>query len=335
MKVQTRMIDVELTNRCNALCSFCPRAATPDQGFMTFETFKQVVARTKELEIVPNITLTGQGESTLHPELIEFVRYAAGQGLQVQMTTNANLLDKEKSRLLLEAGLSSISFSVSDFGDDYELVYNLDFETTRTNIMDFLDLRDQFKDRNIGVVLSIVEHDLNKGKIEDMKAYWRKAGIQFVLEMPQNNRGGACDNGHYFIGNDKFDLEARTILAEHKASTLCSTPFYFVFVGWNGQYYICCSDYKKETPLGSVFDYSIDEMDRIKLSGLAGMKIKACADCNVDPVNAVREKLFEIEHGIATQAELEKMVAHYATVNNRRLPQEIDILRFQDAAPTS
>jgi MoaA/NifB/PqqE/SkfB family radical SAM enzyme len=335
MKVQTRLIDVELTNRCNALCSFCPRAATPDQGFMTFDTFKQVVARVKELEKVPTITLTGQGESTLHSELVEFVRYASGEGLKVQMTTNANLLEKELSRRLLDAGLTSITFSVSDFGDDYDLVYNLDFEKTRKNIMDFLDLRDQITDRDIGLVLSIVIHDLNKDKIEEMKAYWNKAGIKFVLEMPQNNRGGACDNGHYFIGNDRFDLEARTILAERKASPLCSTPFYFVFVGWNGQYYICCSDYKKETPLGSVFDYSIDEMDSIKLNGLAGQKIRACADCNVDPVNAVREKLFEIENGNATRAELDAMVDHYATVNNRRLPQEIDILHFHEASPST
>lgn len=330
MKVQSRMVDVELTNRCNALCSFCPRAATPDQGFMTFDTFKQAVARIGELDELPNISLTGQGESTLHPELVEFVRYAADAGLYVEMTTNANLLNKELSQQLLDAGLGSISFSVSDFGDDYEIVYNLDFETTRRNIMDFLDLRDKLEKRKPRVVLSIVEHDLNKGKIEEMKAFWEKAGIKFILEFPQNNRGGACDNGHYFIGNDRFQEEAETLLSENAASPICSTPFFFVFIGWNGQYYVCCSDYKKETPLGSVFDYSIDEMDRIKLDGMVDHEINACADCNVDPVNAVREKLFEIEAGVSTQTDLDELVEHYATINNRRLPQDIDILTYAD-----
>lgn len=329
------MIDVELTNRCNALCSFCPRAATPDQGFMTFETFKQAIARIKELDELPNISLTGQGESTLHPELVEFVRYAAGEGLYVEMTTNANLLDRETSKKLLEAGLSSISFSVSDFGDDYELVYNLDFETTRKNIMDFLDLRDKLEKHKPRVVLSIVEHDLNKDKIDDMKAFWQKAGIKFVLEFPQNNRGGACDNGHYFVDTDRFQVEAREILAENKASPICSTAFFFVFIGWSGQYYVCCSDYKKETPLGSVFDYSIDEMDRIKLEGMVDHKINACANCNVDPVNAVREKLFEIEAGVSTQQDLDEVVDHYMDVNNRRLPQDIDILTYADERASS
>lgn len=330
MKVRTRMLDVELTNRCNALCSFCPRAATPEQGFMTFETFKQVVARARELETPPSLTLTGQGESTLHTQLVEFVQHASSEGLEVQMTTNANLLDKEMSRRLLDAGLNSITFSVSDFGDDYNLVYNLDFEQTRANIIDFMALRDQVTDRRVGMVLSIVVHDLNKDKIDEMKDYWHKLGIKFVLEFPQNNRGGACDNGHYFIGNNRFESEARTILANRKASTICSAPFYFVFVGWSGQYYICCSDYKKETPLGSVFDFSIDDMDRIKLDSLIKWSNPACKNCNTDPVNAVREKLFEIEHKEGTQAELDEIVEHYAVVNNRRLPQDFDILQLKD-----
>ena len=73
MKMRDRLIDVELTNRCNALCSFCPRDVTPEQGFMSFETFSKVIERANELDIVPRITLTGQGESTLHPQLLEEV----------------------------------------------------------------------------------------------------------------------------------------------------------------------------------------------------------------------------------------------------------------------
>ena len=341
MKVLRRIIDVELTNRCNALCSFCPRSETPEQGFMSFDTFKQVVARVKELDTVTRISFTGQGESTLHPELVEFVRYGCSQGLEVHLTTNANLLDKEKSHLLLEAGLGAVSFSVSDFGEDYELVYNLDFEKTRTNILDFMDVRDELTrpgvgalKNGVGVVVSIVIHDLNKDKIEDMKAYWTKAGIKYVMEFEQSNRGGACDNAHYFIGNDRFEEEALTMLAESKASVLCSTPFFSVFVGWNGQYYICCSDYKKETPLGSVFDYSIDAMDRIKLDALGGY-MPACAVCNIDPVNAVREKLFEIEAGDATSADLDEVLEYHSTINNKRLPKDIDILQIQEVCESS
>jgi MoaA/NifB/PqqE/SkfB family radical SAM enzyme len=277
---------------------------------------------------LPHITLTGQGESTLHPELERFVHHAASRGLFVEMTTNANQLDRTMSARLLDAGLRSVTFSISDFGHDYELVYNLNFEQTYRNIMDFLDLRDQFRGADIRVYISIVEHDLNAGKVAEMKAFWERAGADFVFESPQNNRGGACDNAHYFVGTDRYAAEARDLLARNAASTICSTPFFFVFIGWNGQYYVCCSDYRKEDPLGTVFDFGIDEMDRVKLDGMVDKKLKACADCNVDPVNAVREKMFEIDAGVATPQQLDDVVRHYAEVNNRRLPTDIDILSY-------
>ena len=325
-----RMIDVELTNRCNALCSFCPRAATPDQGFMTFDVFKQTVARVKELQQTPRLALTGQGEQLLHPEIIEFVRYATDEGVDVRMTTNANLLDKETSRQLLEAGLKGVAFSVSDMGEDYELVYNLNFEKTHTNIVDFMGLRESYPENSIGVSVSIVIHDLNKGKIDEMKKYWTDLGIGYAFEFEQNNRGGACDNAHYFIGNDQYDTEARDLLMERGGSSLCAAPFFFVFIGWSGQYYICCSDYKKETPLGTVFEHSIESMDSIKLEAMKGY-MPACSVCNIEPVNAVREKMFELEHGEAETADLEKVVDYQVNVNNPRLPPDIDILQWQES----
>ncbi len=38
-------IDIEITNRCNATCHFCPRDATPHQGIMSVETFDKALAR--------------------------------------------------------------------------------------------------------------------------------------------------------------------------------------------------------------------------------------------------------------------------------------------------
>lgn len=330
MQIGERRIDVELTNRCNALCSFCPREETPQQGFMSLDTFKQVVARVKELDILPCISLTGQGESTLHPELEEFVRYAKSEGMEVQMTTNGNLLSREKSIALLDAGLDGVCFSCSDMDEDYELVYNLDFERTRSNILDFLEIADKVTGREVEIMLSIVIHDLNRSKLSNITKYWKKAGIKTILRFEQNNRGGACDNGHYFSESDQYETEARELLAQNKASTLCPAPYYFIFLGWNGQYYICCSDYKKTSPLGSVFDYSIDEMDMIKMNAFAD-RLPACVACNFDPVNVVREKMFEIAAGESDQSELDKTIHEFIIPNHVYLPGEIDILNWEDS----
>lgn len=328
MNVPERLIDVELTNRCNALCSFCPRDETPEQGFMPFDTFKQVVGRVKELEIFPRISLTGQGESLLHPQAEEFIRYAAGEGVDVLMTTNANLLTPSMSRRLLDAGLKGICFSISDADEDYELVYNLDFETTRSNIFAFLEMASEYPEREVESAVSIVIHDLNRDKVDEYCEFWENAGIGEIFKFEQNNRGGACDNGHYFTESDRYIQQAKDILAKRKVTSLCSAPFYFVFIGWNGQYYICCSDYRKTDPLGSVFDYSIDAMDQVKLEAFA-RRPQACAQCNIDPVNGVREKLFEMENGEADTADLDLFLKQQRMFYQPRLPTDLDPLDWE------
>lgn len=64
-----------------------------------------------------------------------------------------------------------------------------------------------------------------------------------------------------------------------------------------------------------------------------GGDIPACAMCNIDPVNAVREKMFELERGDIAPAELEEMLKIQQTINDSRLPQDIDILQWQDSIP--
>ena len=45
---ETFVIDVEASNRCHATCDFCPRDRTPHQGFMSQDTFGQVLNRAME-----------------------------------------------------------------------------------------------------------------------------------------------------------------------------------------------------------------------------------------------------------------------------------------------
>ena len=43
-------VDIELTNRCNAKCHFCPRDQTPHEGLMSPEVFDQSLVQ--ELDLV-------------------------------------------------------------------------------------------------------------------------------------------------------------------------------------------------------------------------------------------------------------------------------------------
>ena len=103
-----------LNNACNANCGFCyfARDQLPKDHWK-FVTLEQA---TDSLDIlyregIRYLVLTG-GEPTLHPNLVEIVRYATDMGMTVMLVTNAGLLSPKKIHWLHAAGLSSFIISV-------------------------------------------------------------------------------------------------------------------------------------------------------------------------------------------------------------------------------
>src|SRR6185436_14878780 len=89
---------------------------------------------------------------------------------------------------------------------------------------------------------------------------------------------------------------------------VCQAPFSLLFVGYDGQYYLCCSDWKKEAPLGSVFEASFVDIAGAKLAHVSGRE-PVCKSCNHDPLNRVTEEMRLIGAGQADQAALDAVLA--------------------------
>ena len=281
MIIKRLALDIELTNRCNALCTFCPREKTPKQGFMSETVFFKSVERAREENLL--VMLTGQGEAMIHPKFDQFVDWMGDEKQAFALTTNASLLKSERSARLLAAGIKRITFSVSDLGDDYEKVYNLNAENTLANIDEFLRQRSLLAESDRPQVwISLVEHGGNASKIDEMKQFWHAKGIDDIFQFKLINRGGACESEHLFL--------------ENGVSTLCNLAFTTPFIGWNGNYYICCSDYEKLTPLATVFDYSLSQLDDIKKQSIYEGN-SACLKCNYDPLNTIQEAFLQVEAG--------------------------------------
>ncbi len=249
--------------------------------------------------------LAGQGESLIHPEFERCIEHLTSEGIDFGLTTNASLLTEARSRYLLDQGITRLTFSAGDLGDDYEEVYGLDFENTFAHIKTFLDLNNNEYNGRCDTWISLVEHEINYGKRDEIKQFWMDQGADGVYCYRQISRGGACDNGYYFLRSNNYINEAAQAMDENGISKLCNLAFTAPFVGWNGQYYVCCSDYEKKVPLGSVADYSIAEMDHIKIDSIHNGNA-ACMMCNYDPLNSIRESYFELEHGIIDEKTLQR-----------------------------
>lgn len=287
-------VDIEPTNRCNASCHFCPRDQTPHQGLMTPETFAQSLARTVELaerlrsvgEQEMRVSLCGLGEPLLNKHTPEFVGRVRAAGLPCTMSSNGALLDQRRGAALLEAGLQKIWLNVGEIDDAYEQVYELPFARTRDNILRF---REEAGDA-CDVVIVLVDHRQDSEHLESLRQYWRGHGITAFAEYEVMNRGGALFVDHMQYLDLPQRAEAERLLATSGGEAICPTPFFFLFIGYDGEYYLCCSDWKKEAPLGSVFDRSFAEVMDAKLA-ITRRRRPVCETCNLDPLNKMIEAL--------------------------------------------
>ena len=102
---------LEVTNRCNLLCTTCPRTYVELEppADMSFELFTSIVDQVPGLQ---RAVLHGVGEPMLVKELPRMVRYLKDRGVYVLFNTNGTLLTERNGRALIEAGLDELRVSL-------------------------------------------------------------------------------------------------------------------------------------------------------------------------------------------------------------------------------
>ena len=101
---------LETTNRCNLLCTTCPRtyAELEPPADMSWELFTSIVDQ------IPNLNravLHGVGEPMLVKHLPRMVRYLKDRGTYVLFNTNGTVLNEKNGRALIEADLDELRVS--------------------------------------------------------------------------------------------------------------------------------------------------------------------------------------------------------------------------------
>ena len=104
---------LELTNKCNFHCEFCPSdSQTRLHGYMEMSLVKKILDEISQKKIVPTINLHLMGEPTLHPKLNEILAYAKSKNIKTDLTTNGSTLVKKRVPKLLDNISGSIVASL-------------------------------------------------------------------------------------------------------------------------------------------------------------------------------------------------------------------------------
>jgi hypothetical protein len=112
-KLPLERIYIELTNRCNFACEFCPNPVMErPPGQMEFALLEQVLEEVALARVARLVLFHQQGEPTLYARLADAVRAGTRRGLAIAVTTNGSTLNDRLVDALLEAGLARLHISL-------------------------------------------------------------------------------------------------------------------------------------------------------------------------------------------------------------------------------
>jgi MoaA/NifB/PqqE/SkfB family radical SAM enzyme len=102
---------LEVTNRCNLLCTTCPRTyeELEPPADMSWDLFASIVDQVPDLA---RAVLHGVGEPMLVANLPRMVRYLKDRGVHVLFNTNGTVLGERNGRALIDAGLDELRVSL-------------------------------------------------------------------------------------------------------------------------------------------------------------------------------------------------------------------------------
>ncbi|MBF0479366.1 MAG: radical SAM protein [Candidatus Omnitrophica bacterium] len=267
------LVDLELSSICNLLCPMCP-TRTEDFQKKRNKKFMETSLAKKIIDEVSghifSLRLSWIGESTLHPDLLDIIRYAKSKGIQeVCFLTNGSRLDLAYFKKLTEAGLDWMTLSVDGVGAEYEAVRKpLKFADT----LEHLKQIKQYKDEN-GLTKPVI-------KIQGVWPAIRPNPSEFY-----NTLAPYVD---FIAFNPLIDYLHKDHDVVYEENFYCPQLYQRVVVASDGRASMCSSDDFVEWPVGdakiqSIYDIwhgeKLNETRQMHFQKDGFMRVDPCRKC--------------------------------------------------------
>ncbi len=260
-------IVVDVTDVCNLACIHCPHEELKLAGHFTGDCL-EVDLNTKIVNevahdgagVCQHIRYTAQGETLLHPDIIEMLSYAVEKtNASISITTNGTLLDSDKAEAVLSAGVALVDISIDAYSNEtYEQIRRGgDLDAVRSNVIKLIELRDLHKS-GASIVVSYIEQQKNMHETDLFQKFWQDAGVDFAIVRRLHSAGGVIKN----------------IEADDEQRYPCLYPWERLVLGVNGQIHYCPQDWLHGSDIGDFRTVTIkglwcsDVMSRLRQSHL-------------------------------------------------------------------
>lgn len=232
-----KIVKIDICDTCNYSCIFCPQAYQKGRrGCIDDSVCLRVIEESRKGG-AEELALSSTGEPLLNRNLEKYAAFAKEIGYKyIFFNTNGYLLDRERSRKIIESGVDSVKISINAGRESYYLIHGADaYERVLNNIKAFDEERKRAKSL-CKLYVSFISTKITEAEIEDVRKDTEPYVDEFIF-MKANNRGGLVSNfdSELYEGNDEFSY-----------SYPCSQLFNNVYITADGYLDACCQDFDQK-----------------------------------------------------------------------------------------
>ncbi len=245
------VLNIEPTNDCNAHCFYCPRkimVAEKGLSYMSLEDYKMIIDQIPEKLIMLNFHK--DGESLLHKDLPEMIRYAKEKDVAktVHINTNGTLINTKIGRGIIENGIDDITVSIdASFEETYYKLKKLKgFGKLEENVRKAIAYRNEIGSKT-KIRVKIMEFgDVGHEEVEHFIKKW--TGVADEVQVTgTHNWSGSID-----------DIEITDEQSPKRYP--CVLLWYMLAINSDGEASTCSVDWNRSSKLGNIHDSTIKEI---------------------------------------------------------------------------
>ncbi|HJX70887.1 MAG TPA: radical SAM protein [Bacteroidales bacterium] len=286
------IVTVEPTNLCNLRCIGCPAgngSMARSRGNLDISLFISLIDELSPF--LSYLMLYFQGEPLLHPQLTEFIRYAAYKKVYTSLSTNGHHLGRQNAKKLIESGLDRIVISLDGTDQESYIKYRQggDFNKVLQGIVNLVQLKKEMNSRLPLIILQFIIMSHNEHQIDDVKTLGRSLKVDrtVIKSLQVNDLKNNIDLLPSNSGFSRYKLNKNgEAVIKNRLRNKCRRLWHTMVMLHDGCMVPCCFDKDAQFIIGRYPDSSIlniwkgKQLRRFRQKILNSRKnIQMCCNC--------------------------------------------------------
>jgi len=275
-----KVVLIDTISYCNLKCSMCVhKEMKRKKGIMPWGLFIKIIDEIAESDKNVRVWMVFFGEALLvrkrKPSIFDMIAYAKNKGLMdVVLNSNANLLDHDAAKGLIQSGLDAIYIGIdASTPETYaKLRIGGNYEKVVQNTIYLIQLKKLMNLEKPEVFVQFVEMDTNAKEKEAFIDFWKKQGA-IVKIRPKVSWAG--------------EIDAPNLVLDDKDRWPCHWAMQTMSITDTGKVVTCAVDLDAKFIAGDVNEQSLKEIWNGRLKDLRRLHISKifeslpdnCRDC--------------------------------------------------------